>query len=135
MHDFKVSWSYHIPSVYYFLKWSCTFCVLFLEVIIYLLCIISCSDLITLILAQVGNNFFCDVNPIVTNTSASHHHPLAEKMMAPKFFLFSSDLPESDQNNTESMQHVTSYLHEDLSLPTYNKTSELSFEDVFNMLT
>ena len=49
--------------------------------------------------------------------------------------MFSSDLPESDENNAESMQHVMSYLHEDLSLPIYKKTSELSFEDVFNVLT
>ena len=28
-----------------------------------------------------------------------------------------------------------SYLHEDLSLPIYNKTAELSFEDVFSILT
>ena len=28
-----------------------------------------------------------------------------------------------------------SYLHEDLSLPIYKKTSELSFEDIFNILT
>ena len=33
------------------------------------------------------------------------------------------------------MQHVISYLHEDLSLPIYNKTAELSFEDVFCILT
>ena len=33
------------------------------------------------------------------------------------------------------MQHVMSYLHEDLSLPIYKKTSELSFEDVFSILT
>ena len=33
------------------------------------------------------------------------------------------------------MQHVMSYLHEDLSLPIYKKTSELSFEDVFSVLT
>ena len=33
------------------------------------------------------------------------------------------------------MQHVISYLHEDLPLPIYNKTAELSFEDVFCILT
>ena len=44
-------------------------------------------------------------------------------------------MPESDEINTESMQHVISYLHEDLSLPIYNKTAELSFEDVFCILT
>ena len=33
------------------------------------------------------------------------------------------------------MQHVISYLHEDLSLPIYNKTSELLFENVFCILT
>ena len=44
-------------------------------------------------------------------------------------------MPERDENNAESMQHVMSYLHEDLSLPIYKKTSELSFEDVFSILT
>ena len=33
------------------------------------------------------------------------------------------------------MQPVISYLHEDLCLPIYNKTAELSFEDVFCILT
>ena len=33
------------------------------------------------------------------------------------------------------MQHVVSYLHEDLSLVIYNKTAEHSFEDVFSILT
>ena len=33
------------------------------------------------------------------------------------------------------MQHVISYLNEDLFLPIYNKTAELSFEDVFCILT
>ena len=33
------------------------------------------------------------------------------------------------------MQHVISNLHEDLSLPMYSKTAELSIEDVFCILT
>ena len=44
-------------------------------------------------------------------------------------------MPEIDENNAEIMQHVMSYLHEDLSLPIYNKTVKLSFEDVFSILT
>ena len=112
MHDFKVSWRHLVPTVYYFLY--------------------------RLNHLNFGSNWwqcFCDVNPILTNISA--RHPLLEKWWPLNWFLFlfSSDSPESDEINTESMQHVISYLHEDLSLPIYNKTAELSFEDVFCILT
>ena len=82
----------------------------FFEVILCPLRIISCADkAATWILAQIVDNFFGDVNSILTKTSATPRHPLAEKLMDLKLislFIFFSDSPESEENNAESMQRA-----------------------------